>query len=60
MCVHYLERLWTHTSKLCQYLREDTIKRDLRGIAIEYTVKFKKYHIKRSDTESFILTPEYL
>jgi hypothetical protein len=27
---------------------------------MEYTVKFKKYRIKISDAESFILTHEYL
>ena len=60
MCVHYLERPWTHTSKLCQYLREDNIKTDLSEKVMDYTVKFKKYHAKSSDAESFILTPEYL
>jgi hypothetical protein len=59
-CVHYLEGLWTHTSKLCQYLSGDTIKTDLREIAMEYTVKFKKCHFRLSDAERFILTPEYL
>jgi len=57
---HYLERLWTHTSKLCHYLRECAIKTDLRETFMDYTVKFKKYHIKSSFAERFILTPEYL